>query len=261
MAGKSKPIIEVRNLQIDRSRASVIKDANFTIYQGDYVGVVGPNGGGKTTLILALLGILPKKKGDIQLFGKDIKAFSNWEKIAYVSQNAINFDPQFPLNVSELVALGRVNRKSLGRKLKQNDWDAVEEALNFMGISNIANKRIGELSGGQKQRVFVAKALVRNPELIFLDEPVTGVDAVTQEKFYKKLSDLNSKKGITVLIVSHDLTAVFCRMSKVMCVNREVNVSEITEDFEPDKLMKETYGEHFHIVFHRHECQGDFDNG
>jgi zinc transport system ATP-binding protein len=129
-----------------------------------------------------------------------------------------------------------------------------------MGISDLAKKRIGELSGGQKQRVFVAKALVRNPEVLILDEPVAGVDATALESFYKKLSDLNTDKGITILIVSHDLTAVFCRMSKFMCVNQQVYLSDISKDSDPNVILKQAYGEHFHFVFHEHRCKGDFDH-
>jgi zinc transport system ATP-binding protein len=251
-------ILEVSNLYVNRSDSLVIEHADFTIHRGDYVGIVGPNGGGKTTLLLALLNILPRTKGTIRLFGQNIESFSDWKKVAYVPQHATNFDSNFPLAVRELVSLGRVNRSNLGRTLKREDWKSVEEVLEFMGISEIANKRIGELSGGQKQRVFVAKALVRNPEIILLDEPVVGVDAETQEKFYKKLSDLNVKKGITILIVTHDLTAVFCRMSKIMCINRWVNVAEITEALEPDDVLRKAYGEHFHFVFHKHECRRVF---
>ena len=238
----------------------VIEDAHFTIHKGDYVGVVGPNGGGKTTLLLALLNILPRKKGNIRLFGQDIESFSRWEKVAFVPQHALNFDSQFPLSVRELVSLGRVNRNNLGRTLKHTDLEAVDQALEFMGVSDVANKRIGQLSGGQKQRVFVAKALVRNPEIILLDEPIGGIDAQTQEKFFKKLSDLNVKKGITILLVTHDLTAVFCRMSKVMCINRFVNVTELTEDVKPEEVLRKAYGEHFHFVFHKHECERVFED-
>jgi zinc transport system ATP-binding protein len=259
MQGKT-PILEVSNLFVNRMNSLAIEDANFTIHKGDYVGIVGPNGGGKTTLLLALLNMIPKTKGKIRLFGQDINSFSSWEKVAYVSQNATAFDSKFPLTVRELVSLGRVNRKNLGRRLSRKDWTAVDKALDFMGLSGVANRKIGQLSGGQKQRIFVAKALVRMPEIILLDEPIVGVDAATQEKFYKKLSDLNLKNDITILLVTHDLTAVFCRMSKVMCVNRWVNVAEITEDFKPEDVLRKAYGEHFHFVFHKHECERVFEN-
>ncbi|MEJ2272011.1 MAG: ABC transporter ATP-binding protein [Candidatus Bathyarchaeota archaeon] len=253
-------MLEVSDLYVSRSNSVIIEDASFTINKGDYVGIVGPNGGGKTTLLLAILNIIPRNQGKILLFGQEIESFSSWEKVAYVSQNAVNFDSHFPLTVRELVALGRVNRSNLGRNLNHTDWDNVDEILDFMGISEIANKRIGQLSGGQKQRVFVAKALVRNPEIILLDEPIVGVDAKTQEKFYKKLSDLNLRKDITILLVTHDLTAVFCRMSKVICMNQFVNVAEITEDVNPEEVLRKAYGEHFHFVFHDHECKRVFED-
>jgi len=254
------PVLEVSSLNVARPNSVAIEDANFTINRGDYVGIVGPNGGGKTTLLLALLNIIPRTKGTIRLFGQDIASFSSWEKVAYVPQHAVNFDPHFPLAVRELVALGRVNRGNLGRTLKRKDGEAVDEVLEFMGISDIANRRIGQLSGGQKQRVLVAKALVRKPEIILLDEPIVGVDAKTQEKFYKKLSDLNLQKGITIMLVTHDLAAVFCRMSKVMCINQWVNVAELTEGVKPEEVLRKAYGEHFHFVFHRHECERVFEN-
>ncbi|MCP8319201.1 MAG: ATP-binding cassette domain-containing protein, partial [Candidatus Methylarchaceae archaeon HK01B] len=122
-------VLEVRNVNVARSNALIIEDANFTIQRGDYVGIVGPNGGGKTTLLLAILGILPRQKGSIRLFGEDINSFSHWERVAYVPQGAINFDPHFPITTKELVALGRVNQGNIGRKLKREDWEAVDEAL------------------------------------------------------------------------------------------------------------------------------------
>lgn len=251
-------LIEVKNLNVERSGAVVIQNASFEIFKGDYVGVVGPNGGGKTTLLLAMLGMIPKQSGTVRIFGRDLERFSEWDKVAYVSQHAINFDQGFPLSVRELVSLGRLSMRNLGRPLRRADWHEVDSALEFMGISDVAGKRIGELSGGQKQRMFVAMALVRDPEVIILDEPVAGIDAATQERFYQKMSDLNQRKGITILMVSHDLTAVFCRMSRLICVNREVNVAEIRPDTDPNEILRKAYGDHFHFVFHRHECRGEF---
>jgi len=257
---KTEPILQLENVNVARSGDLVIENANFTIDKGDYAGLVGPNGGGKTTLILALLNFLPHTKGTIQLFGTDIDKFSAWEKVAYISQNATSFDSKFPLTVRELVSLGRIKKGNVARRFTREDWETVDDSIAFMGLTETAHKRIGQLSGGQKQRVFVAKALARNPEIIFLDEPIVGVDAATQEKFYKKLSDLNTKRKTTILLVTHDLTSVFCRMSKVLCVNKQVEIAEITSDLDPNALLKRAYGEHFHFVFHRHECHGVFNN-
>jgi zinc transport system ATP-binding protein len=252
------PILEISDLSIPRNGSTVVEDANLVIEAGDYVGVCGPNGGGKTTLLLALLGQLPRKRGKIRLFGKDIDNFNQWHRIAFVSQDAINFDSHFPMTVRELVGLGRVNRHNLGRRLGQEDWERVDSMMEFMGISELADRRIGNLSGGQKQRMFVAKALVRDPELLLLDEPLSGVDAQTTEAFYKVLSNLNLKQGTTIMVVSHDLAAVFCRMNRVVCVNRWVHSARITPDLDTNGLLRKAYGEHFHFAFHRHTCQGEF---
>ena len=257
---QTDPIIEVKNLCVSRASEQVIQNANVTVNKGDYVGIVGPNGGGKTTLILAILNFLPHTNGEIRLFGANVDSFSSWEKIAYISQQATNFDAQFPLTVKELVSLGCIRKKNIGRRFRHEDWEAVEESIDFMGLRDVADKRIGQLSGGQKQRVFVAKALARKPELIFLDEPIVGVDSHAQERFYKKLSDLNMQKQTTILIVTHDLASVFCRMSKVLCVNKKVEVAQITEALDADSLLKRAYGDHFHFVFHRHDCRGVFGN-
>ena len=254
------PIIEVKNLNVSRNGARVIENASFTVEKGDFIGVVGPNGGGKTTLIKAILGVIPKESGSVNLFGSPVEQFNQWRKIGYVSQDAIKFDESFPLSVRELVSLGRITGGNIGRRLGREDWRMVDEMLKFMGITEIASKRIGQLSGGQKQRVFVAKAMVRDPEILFLDEPVAGVDPETQEKFYVKLNGLNSKRGTTIIDVSHDLSAVFCRMSKVVCVNKEVNVADITDDEAFSAALKKAYGEHFHFVFHENLCEGFFED-
>jgi zinc transport system ATP-binding protein len=254
------PVLEVKNLDVNRDGERVIEDANFSVNHRDYVGIVGPNGGGKTTLLSAILNFLPVTNGSIRLFGVDIAKFGSWEKIAYISQHATSFENQFPLTVRELVSLGCIRKGNVGRRFRREDWAAVDDSINFMGLSDVTDKRIGQLSGGQKQRVFVAKALARKPELIFLDEPIVGVDSSAQERFYKKLSDLNTERQTTILIVTHDLASVFCRMSKVLCVNKKVEVAQITDELDANLLLKRAYGEHFHFVFHRHECKGVFEN-
>jgi zinc transport system ATP-binding protein len=253
------PILETENVDVSRTGEPILQNVSFSINKGDYVGIVGPNGGGKTTLILTLLKFLPRTKGSIRLFGSDIDKFSSWEKVAYISQQATAFDKQFPLTVRELVSLGCIRKGNVGRRFTSEDWAAVDESIRFMGLTDVADKRIGQLSGGQKQRVFVAKALARNPEIIFLDEPVVGVDSTTLEKFYKKLGDLNAQKQTTILMVTHDLTSVFCRMSKVLCVNKKVEIANITSDLDQESLLQRAYGDHFHFVFHKHDCTGVFE--
>ena len=257
MSPATSPAIDVRGLDVFRSGEPIIKKASFIIDNGEYVGLVGPNGGGKTTLLLSILGMIPGS-GSIKLFGKPLQEFNDWKRVAYVSQSAINFDSTFPLTVKEMVSLGLVSRERILKRLSKDDWRKVEETMKFMGIADLQGKRIGEISGGQKQRMFVAKALVREPDLLILDEPVAGVDASTLERFYQKLSDLNSQKETTIVMVSHDLAAVFCRMSKVICVNRDVHYSAIDGSEVPQALLKKAYGEHFHFVFHQHQCKGDF---
>jgi zinc transport system ATP-binding protein len=260
-ARHSGKVIEVEGLTVVRSGQTVIQNASFVVHAGDYIGMVGPNGGGKTTILKAVLGVIPFVSGRVRLFGHDLRHFKDWGRIAYLSQNAIAFDEQFPLSVRELVSLGRLTRKRMGRPLGREDRKTVEGTLKYMGISDLAKKRIGQLSGGQKQRVVLAKALVRDPSILILDEPVSGVDSQTQERFYKLLSDLNLERKMTILMVSHDLAAVFCRMSHMICVNRLVRTSPITDHFDPNPILKETYGEHFQFAYHQHQCKGEFKDG
>ncbi|MCK4970097.1 MAG: ATP-binding cassette domain-containing protein, partial [Thermoplasmata archaeon] len=162
--------IEIRDVSIVRGGERIIEDATFTVEVGDYVGVVGPNGGGKTTLVHAILGILPLERGSISIFGSPVGSFRDWKRVGYVSQDATDFDENFPMTVRELVGLGRLRRETLGRPLRAHDWEHVDEAMALMRLEDVRDRRVGHLSGGQKQRVFVAKALVRHPDLLILDE-------------------------------------------------------------------------------------------
>lgn len=254
------PIIEASMVNIFRDGRLVVENANFSIPMGSYMGVVGPNGGGKSTLMQALVGLIPLQSGNISIMGVPLEGFNQWNKIAFLSQESINFDESFPLSVRELVGLGRITRSKLGRRLGKDDWEKVDEALRFMGVRKLADRRIGQLSGGQKQRVLVAKAIVREPEIIILDEPVSGVDVETQERFFMLLSNLNSKQGTTILIVSHDLATVFCRMNQVMCINKKVYTSPISPEHNPNNILKKVYGQHFNFVFHEYICEGLFED-
>ncbi|MDR1404458.1 MAG: metal ABC transporter ATP-binding protein [Candidatus Methanoplasma sp.] len=247
-SAESETVLEVRGLRAVRGGAVVIENGCFRIAKGEYAGIVGPNGGGKTTLLQTILGYHPRTEGEIFLFGQPADRFKDWQRIAYTPQDAIHFDEQFPLTVRELVSLGRVRRSNLLRRLNGKDWEKVDETMELMGVSEISERRIGQLSGGQKQRAFVAKALALDPELLILDEPTSGLDASGQESFYKVLGNINKERGTTIVVVSHDLAAVFCRMTQVICVNKyihqtgDLNVAE--------RLLRGAYGNHFRFVMH-----------
>jgi len=253
----AQPVIRVEGLEIRRAGAPVIENASFTIEAGDFVGIVGPNGGGKTTLVQGMLGLLPKSKGEVWIYGVRLHEFRGWEKVGYISQEATNFDEMFPLSVREMVGIGLVSGKTIARPLRSGQWKKVDEELEFMGVADLAHRRIGELSGGQRQRVMVARALVRDPQLLVLDEPERGMDASALERFYGKLSELHNQRHTTVLVVSHDLSTVFCRMSRVLCVNREV-YSSCVDGTQETEYLKKVYGEHFTFVYHKHECKEGF---
>jgi zinc transport system ATP-binding protein len=254
-------VIQVVGVSILRDGMQVVEDADLTIEAGDYVGVVGPNGGGKTSLVMAILGLLPPERGTISLFGSPVEAFREWDRVGYVAQDAIGFDANFPMNVRELVGLGRLRRETMGRPLSAEDWEHVDRALDLMDLKPLERRRVGQLSGGQKQRVFVAKAMVREPDLLILDEPVAGVDHRTQEEFYGLLSRVNRERGTTILMISHDLATVFCQMSKVACVNRNVHFAPITPELDEGEFLKKAYGDHFTFVFHEHTCEFDHGGG
>ena len=173
---------------------------SFTVDKGDFLGIIGPNGAGKTTLFQCMLGILNDFSGEINLFGFDIRQDKKMlQRIGYVPQKK-SVEQGFPATVSEIVSLGMI-----GRKINR---ESIDSAIEFVELGAYRNKRIDELSEGQQQRVIIAKALVKQPDLLILDEPTTGIDSAAQERFYDLLTKLNKDKGITIVWSSHDMNAV-----------------------------------------------------
>jgi zinc transport system ATP-binding protein len=204
------PAILIKNLSFSYEREQVLTNLNCKIEVGDYVGIVGHNGSGKSTLLKLILGILKPAKGKIYLFGRDNTNFIEWNKIGYVSQKAGLSAFHVPITVNEVVKMEKVSNQ------------AVEEALKSVDMLEYKNSLLRELSGGQQQRVFIARALVKKPELLILDEPTVGVDVKTQETFYGLLERLNTKYSITLVLVSHDLHTISHQAKTVIQLDRKV---------------------------------------
>jgi zinc transport system ATP-binding protein len=185
----------------------VISDLSFTIRQRDFVGLIGSNGAGKTTLLRLIVGLLKPDSGRIRLFGTAAERFRDRHLIGYVPQRS-GFNPLFPATVREVVLSGLFGGRKWLRRLTRDDHLRCQDALRAMHIEDLADKRIGALSGGQQQRVFLARALVRSPKFLILDEPMTGVDAETQASFFQLIRHLHQKHDITFLMVSHDLEMI-----------------------------------------------------
>ncbi len=240
-------VVNIDNVSYRFNSALVLENISFTVNKGDFVGIIGPNGAGKTTLFRSMLGLLEDYQGRITFFGEDIRKNRNiLQKIGYIPQKN-STDQGFPATVEEIVSLGITSRRPSKNK--------INHAIETVGLFDQKTKRIGELSGGQQQRVLIAKALANEPELLILDEPVTGIDLKTQNKFYVLLKKLNEENKITIIWASHDLDAVKKLANKIACVNRRLFFhGDATIFFENNELLK-AYSEstmQAHMQLHDH---------
>jgi len=246
-----KNIIEVVHVSFAYEGNTVLENVSLNVHLGDYLGVVGPNGGGKTTLLKIMLGLLQPQKGSVKLFGQEISKFKDWYKIGYVPQKATSFDPNFPATVFEIVSMGRFGKRGLFKFLTKKDKDIIQSSINEVGMSGFEKRLIGDLSGGQQQRIFIARALAGEPEVIFLDEPTTGVDQATEEQFYEMLRHLNEERNLTLVLVSHDIDVVSRETTEIACVNKNLPFHGTPEEFVKQKKLREVYGEHVKYI-HKH---------
>lgn len=251
-AADSKALIDVREVSFHYGPIAVLKGITFSIHPGDFLGIIGPNGAGKTTLIKVILGLLKPSQGEVRILGKSVEEFDDWNRVGYVPQNATHIDPVFPVSVREVVAMELQARQKFPGLTRREEERRIENALLQVGIENFRNWRIGSLSGGQQQRVFIARAIVNRPHILFLDEPTTGVDAETQERFYDMLDSLNKKQGITIVMITHDIGIVNRHVSQVACVNQKLVYHGTHEEFCCSKAFKEMLAGGHHLVSHRH---------
>jgi zinc transport system ATP-binding protein len=244
-------IIEVSNLNYAYNNEPVLENINFTVEKGDYLGIIGPNGGGKTTLVKLILGILHANVGQIRLFDTPIGKFNNWQRLGYVPQRISQELNNFPISVAEVVASGLNQNHDWQRILRDPDSPAINRALKIAGIMDLKKRRLNELSGGQRQRVYIARALVSQPEILILDEPTVGVDVGSQDKFYRFLANLN-RKGLTIVFVSHDVEVIGKQVKMVLCVNRTLVCHGTPKEFIKPEFLAKLYGRQIKYIVHHH---------
>lgn len=240
---KSDSAFSAHQLTVNYDKTPVLWDMTFDIPQGHLVGIVGPNGAGKSTLIKVALGLLKPISGKIEFFGRPLKSVR--KSIAYVPQRQ-SVDWDFPITVRDLVLMGRYGRLGLMRWPKKADRVAADRYLEMVGMLAYADRQISQLSGGQQQRVFIARALLQEAELYFMDEPFAGIDLATEKLMMKLLNNLKAE-GKTVFVVHHDLNTVESYFDWTLLLNmRLVACGPVKEVFNGNNLNA-TYGKSFSL--------------
>ncbi len=213
---KNAPLVDIQHLYAGYNGEDVLKDISLAIQPEDFIGLIGPNGGGKTTLLKVILGLLEPRKGTVQVMGHSPEQGRQY--IGYVPQFTI-FDSDFPIRVRDVVRMGRLGPKRLFRPYTADDNAVVAERLAWVELSDLADRSLRELSGGQRQRVYIARALASEPKLLLLDEPTISVDTEAAAHIFDLLHEINLR-GVTILLISHDLNVISRYVKTIGCLNR-----------------------------------------
>ncbi len=237
----SERIIDVRNLWFSYENETILRKVNIGVDSGDFVSIIGPNGGGKTTLAKIILGLLHPDSGEVLLFGQSPGKVRT--RIGYVPQYS-NFDTRFPVSVMDVVLMGKMTR-AIGFYTSRDKSDALH-ALSDVGLEGFERRPFPELSGGQRQRVLIARALCGSPDILLLDEPTASVDTAVEDKLKTVLTALHDR--LTILMITHDLGFVSDQINKIICVNKQVHIHE-SKKVTP-AMIEELYGSDVHYVDH-----------
>jgi ABC-type Mn2+/Zn2+ transport system ATPase subunit len=229
-----QPVLALNGVSVRFNNTLALDNISFQLHRGERVAVIGPNGAGKSTLFNVISGILPPTQGETNVYGY---AAGEHICIAYVPQRN-QVDWNFPVNVADVVMMGRTGQLGLFRWPKRHDWDLVYEALALVGMSHLAKRQIGQLSGGQQQRVFIARALAQEAELMLLDEPLTGLDVTSQEVIFDILEKLRERQ-VTIMVATHDLNLAAERFDRLMLLNQHIlGFGQAQEVFTPSRLSQ-----------------------
>lgn len=239
-----KNVIELKDINFSYPTQEVLKSINIEVKQNDFMAILGPNGGGKTTLLQLILGFEDPQSGTVKILGKSAKQAR--AEIGYVPQYG-NFDRDFPMRVDELVMMSGLNRSSLTPWYSKAAKKRAKEMLEIMKIDHLSNRRLNELSGGQKQRALISRALFSDPKILILDEPTASVDSSIEQDIYDTLRQLNVDK--TIILVSHDISFISKYVNKVTCLNLCSCTHTVKEL--GDKSLLEVYNGAVHSLHHQ----------
>ena len=231
-------VLEVKDLSFSYPDKSILHRLSFDVDAGDFMCIVGTNGPGKSTLLKLILNQLSPLEGEIKLLGTNSEKYKDFASIAYVSQKATNINRDFPATVEEVVSLGLYSKKGLFKRNTKEDKKLIDSALERVGMLDYKHRQIGYLSGGQQQRVFIAKALISNPRIIFLDEPTTGIDIRAVDSICCLLGDLNKNSGITIVMVTHDISSIIYHSNKILVLSEDGSGEVMTsEEFNSQSML------------------------
>ncbi|GAB4482946.1 MAG: ABC transporter ATP-binding protein [Thermodesulfovibrionales bacterium] len=250
-----EPVISIRGLAFRYASADVLSDVTLDVMEGDYIGVVGPNGSGKTSLIRIVLGLVSPDEGTVSLFGREIGGFRDWRRVGYLPQRLAGLPAAFPATAREVIGTGLLSKKRFPKSLGAADRQAIDNAVQVLDLGGCEHRLISELSGGQQQRVLLARALVHSPDLLVLDEPTTALDPETRGRFFELLGHLNAEHRTTIIIVTHDPGTIGKYASKMLYLDKRVVFYGSFEDFCASDEITRYFGAHSqHLICHRHEA-------
>jgi len=233
---QGEDVVCIHDVSFSYDARNALSHITLHVKRGSTLGIIGPNGGGKSTLMKLMLGVLEPDSGSITILGLSPRAAcSNGSLVGYVPQRHV-LDWSFPITVRQVVTLGLIGRKGLIGGFSRQQKQQVSDVLKAVEMDKLADQPIGGLSGGQQQRVFIARALVNQPQILFLDEPTTGIDQAGQEKFMALLTSLKQQFGLTLVMVSHDLRSVIASCDRVACLNRNLHYHDHPRGLSSDVL-------------------------
>jgi zinc transport system ATP-binding protein len=243
-------VVKLEDIWVYYQGKPAVEGVSLDIEEGEFLGLIGPNGGGKTTLLKVILGLVKPNKGEVKLFGTSPQNLGRFRHlIGYIPQRSL-INWEFPASVFDVVMMGRYGRIGLFKRPTSSDKEAVLHCLERVGMGDFINRQIGQLSGGEQQRVFIARALASEPKLLLLDEPVVGVDTTTQFNFYQSLKSLKEKLGLTIILVSHDIGVISSYVEKIACLNHTLYLHAIPSEVLVTGVLERVYGCEVELLTH-----------